>query len=72
VTVVLKFALNLVTAMVLFVVFRTVFGLVPTLQEPVMGEWGIGDVMALFGALYLVSMARRRLPLFQLRAENKQ
>ena len=66
----LKFVLNLVAAIVLFLVFRTLFGLIPALQEPVLAGWGAAELMALFLALYLMAVARRRLPLFRMRADE--
>lgn len=66
----LKFALNLAAAIVLFVAFRTLFGLIPALREPILSDWGGAELLALFLALYLTAIARRRLPLFRMRADQ--
>jgi hypothetical protein len=62
----LKFALNLLAAIVLFVVLRALLGLVPVLSEPILSGWSAGEFLALFIALYLMAVARRRLAFFRI------
>ena len=62
---VLKFALNVIAAVALFLVFRPLLRLIPGFSEPLLSGWGAAEFLGMFAALFLLSAARRRLPILR-------
>lgn len=69
---VLRFVLNVMAALVLFLVFRTLLNLIPGFSGPRLFDWSMAEFIGLFAALYLLAIARRRIPLLSLSRSDRK
>ncbi|MBM0171049.1 hypothetical protein [Altererythrobacter sp. C41] len=62
----LKFVLNVIATVALFLVFRLLLRLIPGFSEPLLSHWSAAEFLGMFAALILLSKVRRRLPILRL------